>query len=169
MKSQYIQYYVEGEDEEKLVNVLKSQLRVIKPGKIQKLNVVEREISDARLRTLSRGTMVVLVFDTDTGNTSVLEKNIKKLESCSSVSSVVIIPQVPNLEEELVKSCNIKTAPELIGCKSDKDFKRDFKRTTNLDAKLKGHGFDINRLWNSQPAPPYQNFINQSSKIKIIP
>ena len=82
MKNQYIQYYVEGDDEEKLVNVLKSQLRLIRSGKVQKLNVVEREISEARLRTLSRGTMVVLIFDTDTANISILENNIKTLYDC---------------------------------------------------------------------------------------
>ena len=77
MKSKFVQYYVEGEDEEKLVNVLKTQLGLIRPGKVQKLNVVEQEITNIRLRTLKQGTMVVLVFDTDTGNVDILKKNIK--------------------------------------------------------------------------------------------
>ena len=34
------QYYVEGEDEEKIVKVLKTELRLIEPGKIEKFNVL---------------------------------------------------------------------------------------------------------------------------------
>ena len=41
MKNISIQYYVEGEDEKKLVSVLKSNMGVIKPGKVQKLNVLQ--------------------------------------------------------------------------------------------------------------------------------
>ena len=55
LKSKFVQYYVEGEDEQKLVNTLKTKLGVIKPGKVQKLNVVEQEITSMHLRTLSRG------------------------------------------------------------------------------------------------------------------
>ena len=32
-------YFVEGEDEEKLIQVLKTDLRCIIPGKVQKFNV----------------------------------------------------------------------------------------------------------------------------------
>ena len=39
MKSKYMLYYVEGDDEKKLLDVLKTDLRLIKPGKVQKLNV----------------------------------------------------------------------------------------------------------------------------------
>lgn len=47
MKSEFVQYFVEGEDEKKLINVLKTDLRVIRPGKVQKLNVVECEFTRA--------------------------------------------------------------------------------------------------------------------------
>ena len=43
MKSKYVLYYVEGEDEVKLIDVLKSNLRVIRAGKVQKLNVLDRK------------------------------------------------------------------------------------------------------------------------------
>ncbi len=39
MKNRIYLYYVEGQDEEKIVNVLKTNLRLIKPGKVQKINV----------------------------------------------------------------------------------------------------------------------------------
>lgn len=168
VKSRYVQYYVEGEDEEKLVNVLKSKLGVIKPGKVQKLNVVGREITDARLRTLSRGTMVVLIFDTDAGNLEILNKNIERLKACSSVSEIVTIPQVFNLEEELIRSCDIKNIRELLNSKSREEFKSDFIRVSNLDSKLLEHKFDIKLFWNKSPTSPYQNIENQSTKVKLL-
>lgn len=42
---EYFQYYVEGEDEEKLINVLKSDMQCIVAGKVQVLNPVTEKIS----------------------------------------------------------------------------------------------------------------------------
>lgn len=147
MKSKYIQYFVEGEDEEKLIQELKNVLQVIRPGRVQKLNVIDNEISDVILRTLHPKTMVVLVFDTDTGKYDILQKNIKKLSVAAHVTEVVLVPQVPNLEGELLKCCKIKNITDLLGSKSNREFKTDFLRVTNLSAKLLEHGFDYHRLW----------------------
>ena len=168
VKSKYIQYYVEGEDEEKLLSVLKNRLGFIKPGKIQKLNVVTQIITDMRLRTLTRGTMVVLVFDTDRGDVNILKKNIEILGECPSVSEIVQIPQVPNLEKELVRSCNIKKIEELLNSKSRTEFKSDLIHVSNLDKKLRDHQFDINRFWCEKPTPPYQDIENQAARVKIV-
>lgn len=35
--AKYYQYYVEGQDEEKLIQVLKTELRLIEPGKVEKI------------------------------------------------------------------------------------------------------------------------------------
>lgn len=168
MKSKSIQYYVEGEDERKLINVLKTELRVIMPGKVQKLNVVEEKIKKMHLRTLSYGTIVVLIFDTDTGNLNILDENIRTLKECSTVSEIVLIPQVPNLEGELVRSCDIRKIEELLSSKSRKDFKSDLIHISNLNKKLREHQFDINLFWCRSPTPPYQDIENQAAKIKII-
>lgn len=40
-KNRYYHYFVEGEDEEKLLKVLKTDLQLIVPGKVQKFNVVQ--------------------------------------------------------------------------------------------------------------------------------
>lgn len=40
-KAAHYQYYVEGEDEKKLLSVLKTEMGLIVPGKIDKLNVVQ--------------------------------------------------------------------------------------------------------------------------------
>ena len=79
MKNSIVQYFVEGEDDKKMIDTLKTQMGLIKPGKVQVLNVVTEDITDLRLRALSPGTTVVLVFDVDTGNVDILGRNIKKL------------------------------------------------------------------------------------------
>lgn len=168
LKSRFVQYYVEGEDEQKLVNTLKTNLRVIRSGKVHILNMVNQEITNMRLRTLVRETMVVLVFDSDSGNVNILNKNLRALRKCSSISEIVLIPQVGNLEEELVRSCNIKRIEDLLNSKSRSDFKSDLIHVSNLGKKLLEHEFDIRRFWSETPAEPYQGIENQSSKIKII-
>ena len=167
MKSKYVLYYVEGDDEVKLINVLKSNLRVIKSGKVQKLNVLQQEITTARLRAIKPETMIVLVFDTDTTNLEILKENLKILKSCNLVSEVVTIPQFHNLEEELIRSCNIKNITQLLNSKSRTEFKTDLIRVSNLDKKLKDHDFDITRFWSQKPQPPYDEIPNQSERIKI--
>ena len=79
MKKSIVQYFVEGEDDKKMIDTLKTQMGLIKPGKVQVLNVVTEEITDLRLRALSPGTTVVLVFDVDAGNVDILGRNIKSL------------------------------------------------------------------------------------------
>ena len=168
MRNEIIQYYVEGEDERALVDVLKNELRVIKPGKVHVFNVVEKQLPDAMVRTIKKGTTVVLIFDTDTGQIDTLERNIAKLKAYGFSSKIVLVPQVPNLEGELVHSCNIRKITELLNSRSEKEFKSDLIHITNLGSKLREHDFDINLLWNRQAKAPYQNISNEAAKIKII-
>ena len=167
MRTKNVQYYVEGEDDEKVVKVLKDDLKVIRPGRVQKMNVVQNVLTEMRLRTLLPGTMVVLVFDNDAGNINVLNENIRILNGYSAVSEVVIIPQVQNLEDELVRSCDIKTAEELLNSKSRSRFKSDIIKVTNLANKLQEHSFDISKFWTGRAAFPYVGISNQSDKVKI--
>lgn len=145
---------------------MKNQLGVIQAGKVQKLNVVENRIPLNILRTLKKGTIVVLVFDTDTEKVDVLKHNIKLLKECKFISKIITIPQVKNLEDELVRSCDIRNITELLGSRSKREFKSDLIRITNLDSKLKEHKFDINLFWNQQPGAPYQEIINEATLIK---
>lgn len=167
MRTKYVQYYVEGDDEEKLVNVLKNELRVIRPGKVQKMNVVQNEFNEMRLRPLLPGTMAVLIFDVDAGNPETLQKNIKILEKYPRISEVVTIPQVRKLEDELIRSCGLKNITELLNSKSRSEFKSDIIKVSNLAKKLREHGFDINKFWIGRPIPPYERIMNQSDKVKI--
>lgn len=167
MRTKYVQYYVEGDDEEKLVNVLKNELQVIRPGKVQKMNVVQNEFTEMRLRPLLPGTMAVLIFDVDTGNLETLQKNMKMLKKYPRISEVVTIPQVRKLEDELIRSCDIKKITELLNSKSRSEFKSDIIKVSNLASKLREHSFDINKFWIKKPTFPYEGIINQSEKIKI--
>ena len=167
MRNQYVLYYVEGEDEEKLLNTLKSEMGLIKTGKIQRLNVVERKIPTAHFLSFHPNTIVVLVFDTDTGKINALKENIEKLKKCSAVSKVITIPQVRNLEEDLIRSCDIRRIKELLDSRTDTEFKSDIIRAKNLHRKLKEHKFNMELFWNSTPNCPYDCIENLASNIKI--
>ena len=51
-KKDIYHYYVEGEDEKKLLDVLKGELGCIESGKVDKVNVVQTKFSIARIRPL---------------------------------------------------------------------------------------------------------------------
>lgn len=169
MEVNYIQYYVEGEDEEKLLHILKTDLGVIRPGKVQKFNVIQERFTDTRFFSINPQTMVVLVFDTDTRHTDILMENIEFLERQHRVSEIVTIPQVRNLEEELVRSCNIRQVEELLGSKSRKDFKKELIKVSNLGCKLRQHQFDIRAFWSKAPPKAYQTVHYHPEKVKQIP
>lgn len=164
-RGMYYHYYVEGEDEVKLVNTLKTDLQLIVPGKVQKFNVVEQKLTKLRLRELKTGTTVVLVFDTDTNKITTLLENIRLLEKESIVKEVLCVSQVKNLEDELVRSCDIKQVRELTGSKSNKDYKRDMIKDSNFAQKLKNHKFDIGRFWDTVDEN-YREIGNDGYKIK---
>lgn len=167
MKSQYIQYYVEGDDEKRLLSVLKTEMQLIRPGNVQKFNVVEREVTPSRLRELKSKTMVVLIFDTDTEKRDILDQNIERFRGCQAVSEVVTIPQVLNLEEELVRSCHLRDIRDLFGC-GGSEFKSKFRKAQSLKEKLIRSGFDFYQLWSQPPTSAYQGIENGADKIRAF-
>ena len=83
-------YYVEGEDEKSLLDVLKSDLRCIESGKVDKFNVVQNKFTNARIRPLKTGTIVVLVYDTDVEtNMDILQYNVDFLRKQSGIKDVI--------------------------------------------------------------------------------
>lgn len=166
MKREQYHYFVEGEDDRKVVNTLKTDLQWIKPGKVQVFNVIEEELTSLITRTLKPGTIVVLVFDTDTGKKNTLLKNIRFLQKDSNVKQVLCIMQVKNLEDEFLRSCAISQIKELTGSKSNSDYKRDLLRQSNLADKLKKHHFQFEKFWNSSDKV-YESICNDSAQIKI--
>ena len=166
MKREQYHYFVEGEDDRKVVNTLKTDLQWIKPGKVQVFNVIEEELTSLITRTLKPGTIVVLVFDTDTGKKNTLLKNIRFLQKDSNVKQVLCIMQVKNLEDEFLRSCAISQIKELTGSKSNSDYKRDLLRQSNLADKLKKHQFQFEKFCNSSDKV-YESICNDSAQIKI--
>lgn len=165
---EYFQYYVEGEDEEKLINVLKSDMQCIVAGKVQVLNPVTEKITAMRLRTLKKYTTVILVFDTDVSETKILEENIKTLNRCVNVKNVYCIPQVFKVEDELENCCNINSIDDLLGTSGSKVFKHRLIIEKNLKKKLETAGFDIRKLWSKSPTGLFKDIPNDSDKIKIV-
>ena len=166
MANKRYHYYVEGQDDKKVIDVLRLKMGLIESGRVDVLNVVTERITDLRLRTLTPGTTVVLVFDTDRSDRTILDENLRTLIRHKNVKEVITIPQVSKLEDELVRSCNIRQIKELLNSKTNGEFKHDVLGVTNLDAKLRQHQFDINKFWTATPPAPYQNIPNQAAKLK---
>ncbi|MDO5539407.1 MAG: hypothetical protein Q4F83_04955 [Eubacteriales bacterium] len=163
----YYHYFVEGQDEEKLINVLKTDMQYIVPGKVQKFNVVQEKLTSLRLMQLKKGTIVVLVFDTDSGNIQILQENIELLKKSGIVKTVLCVTQVKNLEDELVRSCNIRQIKELTGSKSNKDFKHDLIKDSHFCKKLEIYKFDLKKFWNMTDKGTYSKIKNDADKIKL--
>ena len=161
-------YYVEGEDEKSLLDALKSELKCIESGKVEKFNVIQNRFTSARIRPLKSGTIIVLVYDTDVEtNVEILKYNIDFLEKQIAIKEVICIPQVKNLEDELKRSCKIKCVGELTNSKTTTDYKRAMISCTNLGAKLNKCDFDISKMWRQLPINSFKQFGNNAEKIKI--
>lgn len=165
-KNAIYRYFVEGESEQVLINTLKTDLGLIVPGKVEILNVVQKKINKNWLRTMKPRTTVILVYDTDIEKADTLEKNIELLKQCAAVKEVWCIPQVKNLEEELVRACNIRNVMDLTGTRTLHDHKRAFVNSSNQSQILKRNGLDIKRLWSKVPDNAFAMFGNDSDKIK---
>lgn len=170
MKYGQYHYYVEGENERALVKTLSKcedeKFNVIRPGKIEVFNVVEREIKSTHMMNLKDNTVVVLVFDTDTKNRAILDKNTKFLEKHKNIKEVILIPQVYNLEDELIRSCNIKDILQLFGSKSKKEFKSDFNKVNNLNEYLIKAEFAFDKLWRKNTDGIFAGITSGISKIE---
>lgn len=166
MANNIYHYYVEGDDEKKVVDTLKTSMQLIISGKVDVFNVIERKFTRNQIMRLKQGTIVVLVFDTDTNKIDVLLENIRFLKKQSIIKKVICIPQVKNLEQELIESCNIKQIKELTGSKSNSNYKHDLIQHKNLSNVLKLHGFNIENFWCKEPSYPFDIIKNESSLIK---
>ncbi len=161
-------YYVEGQCEEKPLKVLKTDMRLIQPGKIIKRNVIQDKLRHAQLTTLKKGTTAVLVFDTDTNNTDILFENIELLKREAAISKVICITQVENLEDEIVRSSDVNTAKELTNSRSTSSFKSDFIRASNLKGTLEKHQFCFQDLWSkSTTKEQYHGMLNEADQIRL--
>ena len=107
-------YYVEGPCEQQLIAALKEEPKKLLPGKIKIFNVVQNLIPKSQMLSIQSGTIVVLVFDTDVSKTLNLKKNLELLARYCGRLKIVFLPQVLNLEEELVRCTDVKIVTEFI-------------------------------------------------------
>lgn len=160
-------YFAEGKCEERLLNALKESPQKIQPGRIKVFNVVQALLPKSQLVTIQAGTTVVLVFDTDVPNTEYLRENMKRLSTLCTRIKLVFLPQVRNLEDELVRCCDIKSVTDLTHSRSNKDFKRDFCSLTNVRAVLERANLDVERIWTENTPAEFAFLVKNSQEIKM--
>ena len=159
-----LHYFVEGENERKLIETIKN--KYLYSGKIKIINTIQNKILNSILRTLERETVVVLVFDTDVEKIDILDENIKLIKNSNNVKDVICIPQIKNLEDELIYSTNINKIVDLLESKSKTNFKNDFNNCKNLMKKLEDKEFKISKLWSRNAVDIYKKYKNDSEVIK---
>lgn len=161
-------YYVEGPCEQQLIAALKENPAKLIPGKIKVYNVVQNLIPKSQMLGIQAGTTISLVFDTDVPQAVTLKKNIELLRRYCGKVRIVFLPQVANLEEELVRCTDVKDITELTKSNSIRNFKSDFCKMKINDCRflLERHHLNCDRLWMTK-APAVFNFIdNNSNQIK---
>ncbi len=163
------QYYIEGKCEKHLIRTL-IEHQLILPGKTEVLNPVQEAIKATHLRLLPKKTTIVLIFDTDTPDIDMLKKNLGFLRLQPNIHDIITIPQIRNLEDELLRCTDIHRIRDLLNCSHDSDFKTAFVEEKRLFEKLTAHKFDIRKLWSSSPIAPYTslNIQNQGERIKLL-
>ena len=142
-------------------------------GKSIKFNIVQNNISNSQLLSLNKSTVVIIIFDNDvlqdyTQNQNIIRKRI--VENINLLKKyckqVVVICQYDNIEDELIKSTNIKKIKELLNSKSDSDWKSDVIKEKNLIKKLIDKKFDVSKFWLGK-VPTFINKVEDSKRIKI--
>ena len=162
------QFLVEGKCEKKLIRVLIDH-HLIVSGKAEIINPIQETIKITHLRPLPDKTNIILVFDTDKPETDIFKKNLEFLKSSPNIQSIITVPQVRNLEEELIRCTDIRHIRDLINCSHDSDFKAEFIEEKRLFEKLLIHHFDFKKLWSSSLPEPFLSLgiQNQGGKIKL--
>lgn len=161
MSKEIVQYFVEGECEEKIINSLKiSPHFIFRPGKVTVYNFIAKIISDNRIALLKKGTTIVLVYDIDVNKTDILEENIKKLKD-NGFNKIIHIQSIENFEDEITYSTNICKINDFFGTKDIEEFKNKFINHKNIASKLKDTDFQIEKFWSrvnkNKPFNSYSN------------
>ena len=114
-------------------------------------------------------TTVILIFDTDITETGTLRKNLDFLKSRPNIRRIITVPQVRNLEDELIRSTDVRHIRDLIGCSHDSSFKTAFIEEKRLFDKLQLHCFDMEKLWSCPPEEPFKTIgiENHAELIKL--
>ena len=164
-------YFIEGKLGEKIINTLKKE-NLILPGKISTFNLLENQITNSRIRSISNGTTIFIVFNTDIQSQkkiNQLNKNIEILSKLKEVKNIILVPQNKNLEEELINSTTVSSLKELLDNQPNTDFERELERCSNFFQNLKLKKFDINIFWRRplNPNCKFEQYINNLVSLKV--
>lgn len=165
-------FLVEGKTERALLKALQSKIKVsdnsfpkIVSGKTNIFNLWTTNA--AGLKTLiNKNELIVAIFDTDTINSTNLNRFISNIVLLSKhCREIILVQQNLNLEDELVNATCLLNLKELYGLfNSNKtNFKNDFLKEKNLVRKLCSKNFEVSLLWNSKKI-----FSNQLKTVKGI-
>lgn len=162
-------YYVEGPCEQQLISALKESPAKLIPGKVKVFNVVQNLIPKSQMLSIQSGTTVVLVFDTDVTVTSNLQKNLELLHRYCGKLRIVFLPQVLNLEDELVRCTDVKNITDLTKSNSIRNFKTDFCKLKVKDcrAMLERHNLIAEKLWSSKIPDIFSFVDHNNSQIRL--
>lgn len=154
-------YFVEGECEKKLIEVLNHQKGGrFHPGKVEVFNIIRERFSPSRAMNIKIGSTVVFVYDSDIKDISILEENINMIKKYAKVpdSHIKHLISIDDLEDELVYSTNIKNINDLFNTKSKAEFKNKFINHKDIWSCLKKHNFDENKLWSRKAKTPFDKY-----------
>ena len=162
-------YLTEGECEAKLIKALKVNPALIVSGKVKCFNVIQNVLPANMLMQFAPGSRVVLVFDTDKKETSVLEKNIRLLKDAKLKLEMLTIMQVLNFEDEIERATDVTRVCELTRCKTVEDFKHDVNRMRDTEFRnlLKRHKLDMSLLWSKKASKEFDFAEQDGARIKL--
>lgn len=160
---------MEGPCEQQLIAALKESPPMLIPGKVKVYNVIQKLIPKSLMLSIQPETAVVLVFDVDVSQTVTLRKNIELLNRYCKKISIVFLPQVMNLEDELVRCTDVHKVMELTQSKGLRNFKTDFCKLKSKDCRvmLDRHRLNIDNLWMMKTPSVFAFVQNNGEQIKV--
>ena len=157
-----VYYFVEGECEKKLIDLIKSnEFPLIISGVVKVKNVVIEKLTDFDINNLKLPKYFIFVYDTDNiKDLSILNSNIDKIKKTKS--KLLHLHSVLCFEDEIVRSTSIKKIDDFFKTITRKEFKSKFISCKNLKTKLLELKFDVNKIWNTRSNLPLnQSFIDK--------
>lgn len=156
-------YFVEGECEKKLIDLIKSnEFNLIKPGLVKIKNVLLNKLTNYDIQNLISPRLIILVYDTDViKSLDILNYNINLLKKTKA--NIIHLHSVLCFEDELVRSTDIKNIKDFFKTENIEEFKKKFISCKNLKAKLISLNFNINKMW--QTDSKLQSYQSKIDKI----
>lgn len=142
-----IQYLVEGENEQAIINAIKGEFII--SGKVDVFNCLEKNVS-LKIRTI-KAPECIIVIDIDVlskAHKDCLITNANKLQK--SGKKVTIISQNRNLEEELIRASNLDGILNMYNVDTIEKHKSKLNKDRDVRSTLSKIDFDYSLFWNTE-------------------